>query len=478
MNWIILACVLSFAAISLANGDVVTLTDANFDEYIKKSIVLVKFYAPWCGHCKSLAPEYELAAKKLKDEGSDFVLGELDATVHTKQAQKAAIRSYPTLKLYIDGIPIDFTGDRKADPIVDWIKKKVLPPSTELTNAAEMKEKVNAKGRRVILATDNEEYKKRYLVIARGFEYFTYYHTSEKVAAEVFPGLKYPVVLLYKDFDEKEAAYTGEMVQERFYAFLKQHQLPLINALDKESVEYVFQKAEKKALLFAHAGTNEDIKTKEAELRKIALKFKSDEFLFISGDVQTEMGKPLLNYYGLTEADLPILEIADLTHGELRRYRHTGQIIEKDMEEFFENFKKGKLERYIKSEEIPTVNEGPVYKVVAKNFQKEVIDNDMDVLVKFYAEWCGHCKHLAPVYHAAAEKLKGNKKVKLVECDATKNDIAGHEVNSFPTLKFFPGKSKNAPIAFDGARTEEGIIKFLTEKCSTPIVMPEEKKDL
>lgn len=46
---------------------VVTLTIETFDEFINdKPIVLVEFFAPWCGHCKSLAPEYEKAAAELK----------------------------------------------------------------------------------------------------------------------------------------------------------------------------------------------------------------------------------------------------------------------------------------------------------------------------------------------------------------------------------------------------------------------------
>ncbi len=42
--------------------------------------------------------------------------------------------------------------------------------------------------------------------------------------------------------------------------------------------------------------------------------------------------------------------------------------------------------------------------VVAKNF-KEVVDQDKDVLIKFYAPWCGHCKKLAPVWDELAEKV-------------------------------------------------------------------------
>lgn len=50
-------------------GEVNVLTDANADDYLKENAsgTLVKFYAPWCGHCKSMAPAYEEAAKKLND---------------------------------------------------------------------------------------------------------------------------------------------------------------------------------------------------------------------------------------------------------------------------------------------------------------------------------------------------------------------------------------------------------------------------
>lgn len=51
-----------------SSGDVVELTSANFDRLVMQSdnIWIVEFYAPWCGHCQSLAPEYQKAATKLK----------------------------------------------------------------------------------------------------------------------------------------------------------------------------------------------------------------------------------------------------------------------------------------------------------------------------------------------------------------------------------------------------------------------------
>ncbi len=74
--------------------------------------VFIFYYedAPWCGHCKSLAPEYAKAAKILKEEKLDFRLAKVDTTVEKALGEKYDIRGYPTLKFFRDGVPTDFSG--------------------------------------------------------------------------------------------------------------------------------------------------------------------------------------------------------------------------------------------------------------------------------------------------------------------------------------------------------------------------------
>ncbi|KXJ79087.1 hypothetical protein RP20_CCG002466 [Aedes albopictus] len=108
--------------------DVVELTDSNFDKLVLNSddIWLVEFFAPWCGHCKNLAPHWAKAASELKGK---VKLGALDATVHTIKAQQFGIQGYPTIKFFAGG-PKDrdsaqeYDGGRTASDIVNWALEK------------------------------------------------------------------------------------------------------------------------------------------------------------------------------------------------------------------------------------------------------------------------------------------------------------------------------------------------------------------
>ncbi|XP_001602967.1 protein disulfide-isomerase A6 homolog [Nasonia vitripennis] len=119
--------------------DVIELTDENFDKLVLNSedMWLVEFFAPWCGHCKNLAPQWASAASELKGK---VKLGALDATVHTIKASQYEIRGYPTIKYFAPGKKdsdsvSDYDGGRISSDIVTWALDKLAEnvPAPELT---------------------------------------------------------------------------------------------------------------------------------------------------------------------------------------------------------------------------------------------------------------------------------------------------------------------------------------------------------
>jgi len=125
-----------------SSDDVVTLTDSNFKELVldSKETWLVEFYAPWCGHCKNLAPQWARAATEVKSKSEGQVkLGALDATVHQSTAGRYGIRGYPTIKIFRQGFksdaPIDYDGPRDASGIaakaLEYYEENIEPPTVD-----------------------------------------------------------------------------------------------------------------------------------------------------------------------------------------------------------------------------------------------------------------------------------------------------------------------------------------------------------
>jgi len=107
-------------------SDVVTLTPANFDQVVDGSAnVLVEFYAPWCGHCKSLAPIYELVATSYK-KNKDIIIAKVDADAEKTLGSRFDVKGFPTLKWFPKGStkPVDYDGSREEEGFYSFIKDK------------------------------------------------------------------------------------------------------------------------------------------------------------------------------------------------------------------------------------------------------------------------------------------------------------------------------------------------------------------
>lgn len=107
--------------------------------------------------------------------------------------------------------------------------------------------------------------------------------------------------------------------------------------------------------------------------------------------------------------------------------------------------------------------------LTSANFDGIVLDSEKDVLVEFYASWCGHCKSLAPIYEKVASVFatEPNVVVAKIDADIEKDIGTKYEISGFPTIKFFPKGSDKTPIPYDDGRSEADFVEYLNKQAGT-----------
>ncbi|KAL6715810.1 hypothetical protein ACLMJK_006771 [Lecanora helva] len=231
-----------FACTSLTSADglyskasaVLQVDGKSYNKLVAKSnqVSIVEFYAPWCGHCKNLKPEYEKAAKGLKD------LAQVAAVNCDEESNKAfcgsmGVQGFPTLKIVKPGkkagkpIVEDYQGARSATGIVDAVKaaipnnvKKItdkglsafLESSTDIPKAILFSDKGTTSALIKVLSTE-------YL----GNMIFAQIRNKEQAANEMFGVTEYPTLLVLPGGSKDSVRFDGAYKKDEMKAFLSKY---------------------------------------------------------------------------------------------------------------------------------------------------------------------------------------------------------------------------------------------------------------
>lgn len=446
---------------------VLTLDHSNFTDTINKhDFIVVEFYAPWCGHCKSLAPEYEKAAAELSSQSPPIFLAKIDASEESNKgvANEYKIQGFPTIKILRNGGKSvqDYNGPRESAGIVTYVKKQSGPASAEIKSADAAGEVIGEKNVvavGVFPKLSGEEFDSFVALAEKLRADYDFAHTLDaKLLPRGDSSVAGPVVRLFKPFDElfvDSKDFNGEALEK----FVKESSIPLVTVFDKDPsnhpyVAKFFDSPATKVMMFVNF-TGETAESLKSKFREIATSYKGKDLAFLVGDAENSQGA--LQYFGLEESQVPLIIIQT---PDSKKYLKANVVVDQ-IESWMKDFKDGKVAAHKKSQPIPAENNEPVKVVVAESLDDMVFNSGKNVLIEFYAPWCGHCQKLAPILDEVALSFQNDPSVIVAKLDATANDIPSDtfDVKGFPTIYFRSADGK--VVLYDGSRTKEDFISFV-----------------
>ncbi|CAK9184579.1 unnamed protein product [Ilex paraguariensis] len=461
---------------------VLTLDHSNFSETVKQyNFVVVEFYAPWCGHCKKLAPEYEKAASTLSGHDPPVILAKVDANEEKNKvlASEYEVQGFPTLKIFRNGGKNiqDYKGPRDADGIVSYLKKQSGPASVELKSAEDANGLVDDKKIVVVgifPALSGEKFENFTALAEKLRSDYEFGHTLDaKLLPRGDSSVSGPIVRLFKPFDELFVDFQDFDV-DALEKFVEEGSIPIVTLFNNDPSNHpfvvkFFDSPNAKAMLFLNFSSElgDAFKSKYHE---VAEQDKGKGLSFLMGDVEASQGA--FQYFGLKDDQVPLI-IIQTNDGQ----KYLKPNLEPDhIASWVKEYKDGKVPPYKKSEPVPENNTEPVKVVVADSLQDMVFSSGKNVLLEFYAPWCGHCKKLAPILDEVAVSFENDGDVLIAKIDATANDITNEafDVKGYPTV-YFKSASGNL-LQYEGGRTKEDIIDFI-QKNRDNTAQQEPKKD-
>ncbi|XP_013115883.1 protein disulfide-isomerase A3 [Stomoxys calcitrans] len=456
-----------------AESDVLELNDDNFVSTLAQhETTLVMFYAPWCGHCKRLKPEYAKAAELVKDDDPPISLAKVDCTEGGKETcNKFSVSGYPTLKIFKgDEVSQDYNGPREAAGIAKFMRAQVGPASKDIGSVADFDKFLSVKETTLFGYFKDMDSKlaKTFLKFAdKNREKYRFGHSSNADVLEK-AGESDSIVLvraphLSNKFEDSSVKFDGTSESD-LTTFVKDNFHGLVGHRTQETVRDF-----KNPLITAYYSVDYVKNAKGTNywrnrVLKVAKEFAGKLNFAISAkdDFQHELNEYGYDFVG----EKPVILARDAKN---LKYALKEEFSVENLRDFAEKLLEGELEPYIKSEPVPEDNSAPVKVAVAKNFEEEVMNNGKDTLIEFYAPWCGHCKKLTPIYDELAEKLQ-DEDVVIAKMDATANDVPPEfNVRGFPTLFWLPKDSKTKPVPYNEGREVDDFIKFISKHATNEL---------
>ena len=352
------------------------LDETSFAETIKANdYVLVMFFAPWCGHCKSFKPAFAEAATLVKGK---FTLAKVDCTAETAKnlCQEQEVRGYPTIKFFKKGVAQEFNGPRDAAGVVSWLEKKTGPSAVTTTEGEVADQVAAAEGAVVVgyFTAEDSAAHKEFLEAAddadmEDFKFLQVFGSSKADDT---------VELYVKGSDAPQARPSGENLAR--WAF--EHSFPLVDEIGGHNFAKYAKMGKPLHLVFVKPD-DADKATLLESLATVAAEHADESFAWIDAVKYSAQVKGM----GASGDVIPCIIRLSSFGADNKPVVFEEPLNLESLRDWAAGVKSGKFAYVAKSEPIPEDNTEPVFTLVGKNWDEVVASGSKNVLVEFYAPW-------------------------------------------------------------------------------------------
>lgn len=461
------------------DAGVLVFTDDDFDINIKEhEVVLVKFFVPWCGHCQNLAPEFESAANVLKNNEPKVVLAEVDCSSEGKATCNTyGVKGYPILKVFTNGeLSFGYNGPRKtAADIIKYMSDKVGAILPELKTVEEFDEYLSGLDN-VVMGF----FEKQGSAFDKTFKLFFNSQRDRYKFARTYSnklmtryGYRDDIVIfrahkLETKLEQGQIKFEGNLTLYELRSWLTSNYHGLVGYRTESNME---QFDAPLVIVYGDidfSGKPTDTRYYRNRVMTVAKKFAygKRKVTFALSDAK-DFRQEIVDFSLDPAAERPLVVARDALQ---KRYAMRTEFSMEGLEQFINEMLNGTIDPYVKSDEIPLQDDGPIKTVVTKNFEKILYDRTKDVVLILDAAWCQICKTIVKKLEKIAEKLKDDSDIIIAKMDVSTNELPRpYFVKGYPSIYFSSRKEKLNPKLFEGKFEVDDMLRFIAAEATTPL---------
>ncbi|BFU20886.1 thioredoxin, putative [Entamoeba histolytica HM-1:IMSS-B] len=454
--------------------EIFTLNNNFYGNFIDhEDMVFVKYYAPWCGHCKALKPVYENLAKELYNK---LKFAEVNCEESKEICEKEGIEGYPTLILFRKGRSKKvYGGERNVEAMKKFLENESLPPIIESTKEAieELKKKENSFV--IIKSEADDQIRNKLVELVDELDYLHFYALNTEMdnfELSVYNGdskelFTYEITTL----DKFNGTEFIDWANSKTFPLFHQVNMPLFRRIENLPVY---------TLWYFYQGTIP--KVHEDLFRGLAKKYNGKFIFFSFNKVISEDQVKHMHHTGNV---YPVISVIHTNKRNMYVMDEEATIDEETINKYIESILNGTAQLYYQlSDPIKPEDQKDVFKLTGHNFNEFVTTKGKDSLIIFCVERADMCKYfLTTPLAKVAKRMQGIDTFQMAWIDASTDDVSPEwNLNIIPKIYLVSEKNgETKKVEMNEMPSEENTMKFIMEnalfKFEMPAPLPEEKKE-